>query len=178
MAYITAELLCEYTGKYPEENASMPQIYTDSAMETVNKYLRYNPEQSEYQVSVYGDGTNQLVLPAPIESIESISVNGEAIDLEGFYWKKNYLFHRLRNGLTEIFSTAQKFDITFTGGFNPVPSKIVTAALQVASLYWESAGGNLAVSSTSYVDLGSRTYNNFQESRFLDQINEWRIYNV
>lgn len=178
MAYVTVEMLCEYTGKYPDDDAALPQVYLDSAVETVSRYLRYNPEAASYTVSVWGDGTDQLVLPAPVESIESVIIGGESVALEQCTFKKNYLARRLSNGLRQIFSTDQKIDITFTGGFTAVPNKIVTTTLQVAALYWESAGGNLAVSSTSYVDLGSRTYNNFQESRFLDQLNEWRIYNV
>lgn len=51
-----------------------------------------------------------------------------------------------------------------------VPEIIKTTALQIASLFWESAGGNLAVSSTSFADSGSRVFNNFKADRFLEQI--------
>ena len=176
--YITVESLEEFTHKYPEEGAVMPQVYVDAARETVEQYLHYDPDKKDYVFSLWGDGTETLVLPAPVLSLQSVTVGGEPQDIGEWEFTKNYLRHRLRNGLFEIFSSMQKIEVAFTGGWDPVPRKIVTAAHQIADLYWESAGGNLAVSSTSFADQGTRVFNNFSESRFLDQINEWRIYNV
>lgn len=58
---------------------------------------------------------------------------------------------------------------------NKVPAKIRTAALQIASLLWESAGGNLAVSSTSYADSGSRTFSNYSAERILKDLEPYRL---
>lgn len=55
-----------------------------------------------------------------------------------------------------------------------VPQIIKTTALQIASLFWESAGGNLAVSSTSFADTGSRVFNNFKADRFTEQIEKYK----
>lgn len=178
MAYITAEMLEEFSGKYPEENSTMPQVYVDSAMETVNRYLKYNPEETEYVATVWGEGSSEIVLPAPCIEILAVEINGIPQKTEGWLFKKNYLYHQLENGNKEILSSNQKVKVAFKGGFSVVPQKIIITALQLASLYWESAGGNLAVSSTSFADMGTRVFNNFHEDRFLNQINEWRIYNV
>lgn len=58
---------------------------------------------------------------------------------------------------------------------NKVPAKIRTAALQIASLIWESSGGNIAVSSTSYADSGSRTFNNYSAERILKDLEPYRL---
>lgn len=178
MAYITVDMLEEFTGKYPEDGASMPGVYVASALDTVARYLHYDPEPGERSVTIWGDGTDTLVLPAPVLSLISVRVNGREQELDGWEWRKNYLSHRLDCRGLELFDSIQKIEVSFMGGLDPVPGKVVTTALQLASLYWESAGGNLAVSSTSFADEGTRVFNNFHEDRFLDQINEWRIYNV
>lgn len=178
MAYITKEMLCEFAGKFPEEESQMPQVYADSAMETVAKYLGYDPEMKDYEVCLRGDGTDSIVLPSVCQELVSVEINGQEISEDGWEWRKNYLSRILPSGESEIFSSNQKIKIKFRGGYDPMPQKIVITALQLATLYWESSGGNLAVSSTSYADMGTRVFNNFHEERFLEQINEWRIYNV
>ena len=178
MAYITTEMLAEFSGKFYEEGSSMPQLYVDAAMETVARYLRYNPEASVQTAVIHGDGTTGLSLPSPIIEISSVSLNETPQDLEGWEYKKNYVSYRLPSGDLRTFNTSDTVEIRYKGGFDTVPLKIVTTALQLASLYQESSGGNLAVSSTSFADQGTRVFNNFHEDRFLDQINEWRIYNV
>ena len=178
MAYVTPEMLYEFAGKVPDETATMPARYIQAAEETIAKYLRYSPEREQRTVTVWGDGTATLVLPAPAAEISSVTINGTAQEPDGWEWRKNYLSRRLPNGQLEIFSTDQRVEVEFAAGYDPVPLKIVTCALQLATLYWESAGGNLAVSSTSYADTGTRVFNNFKEDRFLEEINEWRVYNV
>lgn len=178
MSYINTRMLEEFSGKYSEEDSTMPQLYVNAAVETIARYLHYNPEAVDRTIELYGDGTDCLVLPAPIIEISSVSINGNPEDLSGWTWKKNYLFNRQPDGAYRTFNQDDHVEIRFRGGFDPVPLKIVTTALQLASLYQESAGGNLAVSSTSFADQGTRVFNNFHEDRFLTQINEWRIYNV
>ncbi len=178
MAYITAKMLEEFTGKFPEDGAEMPQMYVGAALDAVSRYLRYDPEPKEYGIELWGDGSDSVVLPAPVSSILSVTVNGMPQNLSGWEWRKNYLSHRLGRGGMEVFSSDMRISVSFIGGLDPVPEKIVLTALQLAALYWESAGGNLAVSSTSFADTGTRVFNNFKEDRFLEQVNVWRIYNA
>lgn len=62
----------------------------------------------------------------------------------------------------------------YTTSVSTVPALIRTVALQIGSLLWESAGGNLAVSSTSFADTGSRVFNNFEADRYLKSIDDYR----
>lgn len=79
----------------------------------------------------------------------------------------------LPEGITpEATEVAHQFKYTTT--VSTVPEIIKITALQIASLFWESAGGNLAVSSTSFADTGSRVFNNFKADRFLEQLENYR----
>lgn len=159
----------QFCGKFVEEGGTIAEDCAKAAMETVEKHLGYDPELKEYTVSVYGDGSETLALPAWISELKSVHCFDETTAYE---WEKNYLY---RAGRKAVWEKGVLYTVRFSGGFDPVPMKIALVAKQLASLYWESAGGNLAVSSTSYADTGTRVFNNFSEERFLKDIDAWRI---
>ena len=109
----------------------------------------------------------------PITAITALSIDGTQADpttLE--VQSENYVC--FKDG--SPFVKGSRYTITFTAGFSAqvFPDIIKTTALQVATLFWESAGGNLAVSSTSFADTGSRVFNNFTADRFLKQIAQYK----
>lgn len=173
--YVTVEMLQEFSGKYPDDESILPQIYLDSALETVEKYLGYNPELADFSVTMMGDGGDTMALPFPVDSISAVSE--DETEWEDFGWEsvKNYLKVKV-GGRLMVFRKGVPYTITGQSGYEHVPSAIVLCVLQIATLLWESAGGNLAVTSTSYADTGTRQFNSFKADRFLDAINCWRIY--
>ncbi len=176
MNFITVDDLKLYQRKYTEDEKTdaLVKTFCDSGMEAVKSYLGYDPELQEYTEEKYGMDGLRLSLSAPVSEILSLSAGGEEQDLSLFYFCENYIKHKGRN----LFRSDTLYTVSYTGGFEEVPAKIKTAALQVASLYWESAGGNLAVSSTSFADTGSRVFNNFQAGRFLAEIQDYRILRI
>lgn len=222
MAYITAEMLEDFSGKYPSgepfyteekgltEWADGVQYYTkedggyvavdketdvfdpetayytahtaeeryvNAAMETVEKYLGFSPELAERTETVRADGSGHISVSAPVQELKSVSYGAEALDTAEFECRKNHIFRYKGNQKTEFVRHAP-YTVIYMGGFETVPQMIVQTALQIASLMWESAGGNLAVSSTSFADTGSRVFNNFKIDRFLEQINGYKVYGV
>lgn len=192
--YITKEELEDFVKKYPEDETLVAQ-YAKAAEEMIEKYLGYSPELKEYTTTRYGDNGRLFELEAfPLNELEKVAVNGNEIDASMFRIKaKNYLEYNYGKG---VFSSDSLYSLTYKAGFeviteeqtdtetsgtktviteNKVPSKIRTVALQLASLAWESEGGNIAVSSTSFADNGSRVFNNFKADRFLDEIKEYRL---
>lgn len=149
-----------------------PETYCKSAMEMVRDYLGYDPELQTYTQLVKGDGGSLAALQAmPIVSITALSVDdvtGDPSTLE--VEKENYICFKDNS----VFKKGSRYTITFTAGYQTVPEVIRTTALQIASLFWESAGGQLAVSSTSFADTGSRVFNNFTADRFLKQIAKYK----
>lgn len=174
MAYITQAELESFIGKFIDNEDFKPQQYCDSAMEMIQNYLEYDPELHEYTTVIRGDGGQIGVLEAfPIVEITGLEVNGVAADhnnLEGL--RKNYIVF----SDDSKFQVGNKYRVTYIAGFEEIPAIIKTTALQIATLFWESAGGNLAVSSTSFADTGSRVFNNFKADRFLEQIKEYKRF--
>ena len=172
MNYITPLMLQSFMDKHVDDEDTKPQSYCNSAMEMVRDYLGYDPESQEYTQIIKGDnGALAALCAKPISEISAFSIDGvehDAGELE--VEAENYICF-VDNS---IFKKGSRFTVTFTAGFEEVPEIIKTTALQIASLLWESAGGNLAVSSTSFADTGSRVFNNFTADRFLKQIAQYK----
>ena len=159
MNFITKDDLIAFMHKVPDAEDSQPESYCKSAMETVADYLCYNPELQEYTQTVKGDGGALAALVAmPVNSITALTIDGVESDPSSLEVEDmNYICFKDNS----VFAKGSRYEITFTAGWETVPEIIKTTALQIASLYWESAGGNLAVSSTSFAETGSRVFNNF-----------------
>ena len=173
MSYITKEELEDYVGKFPE-NEELVQHYCDAATEAIQNYLGYDPESSKYTAERYGDDGKLFELAAfPLIELISVEVNGNAVDTGIFRVRdKNYLEYNLGEG---VFYSDSVYKVTYRAGHETVPQKIKDTALRLATLMWESAGGNLAVSSTSFADNGGRTFNNFKADRFLEEISCYKL---
>ena len=172
MAYITKEELEDYVKKYPEDETLLEQ-YINAAEEMVENYLGYSPEQKEYKTVSYGDNGSFFCLEAfPLIELKEVKVNEKPVDTGLFRIKsRNYLEFNFGKG---IFYSESLYSISYSAGFEKIPGKIKTVALQLASLMWESEGGNLAVSSTTYSDNGSRVFNNFRADRFLEELEAYK----
>ena len=172
MNFITGEMLCKFMNKEVESDDTSPASYCSSAMEAVKDYLGYDPELQTYTQTIKGDGGALAALQAmPITEITALSVDGiEADPSQLEVETENYVCF-VDNS---IFEKGSRYIITFKAGFQTIPEIIKTTALQIASLIWESGGGNLAVSSTSFADTGSRVFNNFTADRFLKQIAQFK----
>ena len=172
MTFITPQELAAFENKVPADGDKQPESYCKAAMEAVADYLGYDPELSERTQVVKGDGGSLAALSAmPVVSIEGLSQDGEEKDPAALEVQSdNYVC--FKDG--SVFEKGSRYEIRFTAGWETVPEMIKTTALQIASLLWESAGGNLAISSTSFADTGSRVFNNFTADRFLKQIAKWK----
>ena len=176
MAYITPETLKKFSDKFPSDETLL-QNYCDSAEKIIEDYLGYCPESKEYTTKIRGFNSKALPLEAkPISSVSEISADGESIDILNIQIIKNTNYIEFADNST--FLSSVTYDVTYTAGYSTVPAPIVTAALQIASLLWESAGGNLAVTSTSFIDSGSRTFQSFKPDRFLDTISIYKMPKV
>lgn len=176
MAYITEAELKNFTNKFVEEDTPLVEMYLDSAMDTIKNYLGYDPELKEYETTSRRDGSNIISLNAPVVNVLQVFENGVEMKDEKIDTAKNYVF-RYSDNSKKPFKKDIPYTFVFQGGFETVPSIIKITALQIASLLWESQGGNLAVNSTSFADSGTRVFNNFKIDRFLEQISKYRIFN-
>lgn len=170
MNFITAEELEAYVNKYTDDKTLL-EMYCNAGMEAVADYLGYSPESTELEVERYGMDSLYLALDAPVIEIESAEKDGEEIDVLTLKVSdKNLLEFSNRSK----FNTNSVYKIKYKGGFSEVPSKIKNTALQIAAMYWERAGGNLAVNSISLAD-GTRQFSNRSPSFFLSEIEQYKI---
>ena len=199
MAYVTVAELKAYTGRYTDaEQDTLLQGFVSSAEETVQGYLGYSIADfsvgygSLASVCVQGDGSGTLQLPFAVSGIYGVCKRDdfaglpETDDPQSSWaddwsnavgkWLKDGL-HVIENPDDEVFTRGEWYEVTYIPAFWPsVPEKIRTVALELATLYWEASGGNLAVTSTSYADQGTRVFQNFTaEERYLKQLDQWKI---
>lgn len=174
--YITKEELEQFINKYPEDE-TLAQIYVDASIEAINRFLGYNVEVQDYETISFGDDGTLFELEAyPLQELKSVKENETNLETSLFRIKnKNYLEYKFGRG---IFSKNNLYTISYSAGFKEVPKEIKNVALRIASVLWESEGGNLAVSSTSFADNGSRVFNNYKIERFLEEIASYQIQNL
>lgn len=177
MNFISCNDLMNFVGKFPdteEEGTFNPQEYCDAAMESIKDYIGYDPELQTYTEVIKGDGGKLLGLPVKhIINITGFSINGvECSPEEIEITEKDGQYVNFVNG--NNFEKGARYSVTFSAGYSTVPSIIRTTALQIGSVIWESAGGNIAVNSTSFADTGSRVFTNYKIDRFLEQISQFK----
>lgn len=133
----------------PNSKRNYIQFADDSLFKHGSKY------EITYKAGYQDDNTDYIVYSEDGETFYSDSeMTHEVVIPEGVTPEATEVTHQFKYTVTK----------------STVPELIKNTALQIASLFWESAGGNLAVSSTSFADTGSRVFNNFKADRFLEQI--------
>lgn len=111
----------------------------------------------------------EITYKAGYKSIETV-VNVYSADGITFFKDANFTEEAaIPEGVTPE-ATENENEYSYSTFISTVPEVIKTTAKQIGSLFWESAGGNLAVNSTSFADTGTRVFNNFTADRFLNQI--------
>lgn len=176
MNFITADDLQNFQNKFVSDDNSLAllETYCNAGMEAVADYLGYNPESTELEKVDEGADSLYFSLDAPVIELTEATEDGEDIDTSLFRVSKRNLLE-FTNG--RKFYEGKTYKISYKGGFEEVPGKIKNCALSVAALYWERAGGNLAVNSVSLAD-GTRTFANREPDFFLKEISSYRVLKI
>ena len=177
MSYITPETLKKFSDKFPEDETLL-QNYCDAAEQIIEEYLGYSPELKEYETSERGIGSLYFALEAkPVVEVTAITADSENVDLSRVKIVKGTNYIAFDDD--SFFARGVKYAVQYSAGFETIPAPIVTAGLQIASLLWESAGGNVSVTSTSFIDSASRTFQSFKPERFLEpNIGKYKLVKV
>jgi len=178
MSYINATDLQNFTNKIVDstdtETLALFTQYCEAAENKIKSFLGYNPEYSEVLIKARGNGGELFNLKTKaFVSFESFVIGNKATDPQVLELSETPQYCRFVDG--SVFDKTTRYAITINQGFLTIPAEIKTCALQIATLYMESGGGNLAVSSTSYADTGTRTFNNYKAERFLEEIKDYQI---
>jgi hypothetical protein len=178
MGMITTDQLALYSGiKSADSNRlALMEIYIGAAEQAVRDYLGFDPQNQDYVHMLDGDGSRSLQLRAwPVESIASIVRQGESIDPAGVNIDREFL--RYLDGTTWP-NAPLSVVVTYTAGWSSseMPAAIKLAVLQIAALKYTEEGGNLAVTSKSFGDAGTRTFQNSTNlEKFLEKLEGLRL---
>jgi hypothetical protein len=183
MSYVSVEELQKYSGVYDE--SGLQQIYVDAAENIVNTYLGYSPTLHHYAHRLNGSGTRELQLKArPVAAVISVEINGEPapvsefsaiLDTEFIYYT-NIFPAGERNIKAEYeagWGTAPDDDQANSGC---LPEIIKMTVLRIASILQAESDSNIAVTSKSFADSGTRTFINYTDySKYLFPISIYKL---
>lgn len=171
--FITVEELEDYTNVRGD---AMAPSYIKSACEIVRNYLGYNPEETEYDNVYDGTGSSVLFLESQnISEVTEVTFGGTSQDLSQFFIKQNAIM--MKSG--EFPLGMQNITVHYVGGWTSenMPEVIKTTALQIAALRQAESDGNVAVSSKSFGDSGTRVFLSTRNySQFLFNISAYKLF--
>lgn len=169
----TIKDLQDFTGVYEQEESSQSELFLGAASDIIINYLGYDPVLQNYKKTFNGNGQNYLRLETkPVQKINEIEINGIVEPLEDFYFDDDTLIYK--NG---VFPEAIKnVCIDFDSGFETVPDLIKLTCLRIAAILATEADNNIAITSKSFGDSGSRTFYNFTNfNKYLLPISKWKL---
>jgi hypothetical protein len=183
MSYVSVEELQKYSNVYSD--TALQQSYIDSAENIINTYLGYSPTLHNYNQYFDGTGTNELQLKAkPIATIIGVEINGESIPLSEFYtiMDSEFLY------CNKIFPIGKRdIKVEYDAGWGItvdddeanseyLPEIIKMTVLRIASILQAESDSNIAVSSKSFAESGTRTFINYTDySKYLLPISIYKI---
>lgn len=169
---ITIEDLQKFTQIYPDDNETQQELFIQAANDIVCNYLRYNPEEKEYNIFVNGNGTNEIEINyKPITEIKEIKINNETISIDNIAFYNNCIFYKDSNTFPK-----GKINIIFKAGYKIVPAIIKLTTLRIAGILQTENNNNIGISSKSFQDSGTRTFvNTTNFDKYLLPISDYRI---
>lgn len=166
---ITKEDLQAFTRVYPEDEDNLQDLYIGSATDVVTSYLGYSPEQQEYSVYLDGDGSSIVYIPN--KKIENLVVEINGLE------ETNYILSGCRVAFPYAIPVGcSNIHLTYTGGWETIPSSIKHATLRIAALLQTEAQNNIGVTGISNPMEGSRTFINYTNfSKYLTPISQYKL---
>lgn len=171
---ITIEDLQKFTQVYPDDENSQQELFIQAASNIVCNYLRYNPEENEYNIFVNGNGANEIAIECKhLTELKEIKIDNEKINTDSVAFSDNLIFFKDKN----IFPKGNKnINIVFKAGYKEIPAIIKLTALRIAGILQTESNNNIGISSKSFADSGTRTFvNTVNFDKYLLQISDYRL---
>jgi hypothetical protein len=175
MSYVPVNDLQKYSNVHSD--SGLEQNYIDAAENIVNTYLGYSPTLHAYDHLFDGTGTHELQLRAkPVQALIDVAINGETIPVSDFRFARDgeFIYYN------RIFPDgAKNIRVEYNAGWGMIPDDDVVngeylpeiikmTVLRIASMLQAEADSNIAVSSKSFGDSGTRTFVNYTDfSKYL-----------
>ena len=168
---ITVEDLKQYANIFPESD-DLLVTYIKSSQFIVEDYLGYAIEQADYKKRYDGLGYPDLRLGIkPIKNITKLVAND--LTLSDYTIEGDFILLSKGTFLIGI----KNVYVEFTAGYelDEVPEIMKMTVLRIASLLATEADGNIGITSKSFADTGTRTFQNFTNfDKFLKPLSRYR----
>lgn len=170
----TIKELQDFTGVFENSESSQSELFLGSASDIIINYLGYDPTLQNYKKCFNGSGENYLRLETkPIQKINGIEINGIIEPLEEFYFDDDTLLYK---GSKKFPEGIKNVLVDFEAGFENVPDLIKLTCLRIAAILQTEADNNIAITSKSFGESGSRTFYNFTNfQKYLLPISKWKL---
>jgi len=170
----TIKELQDFTGVFENSESSQSELFLGAASDIIINYLGYDPTLQHYKKCFNGSGENYLRLETkPIQKINEIEINGIIEPLEEFYFDDDTLLYR---GSKKFPEGIKNVLVDFDAGFENVPDLIKLTCLRIAAILQTEADNNIAITSKSFGESGSRTFYNFTNfQKYLLPISKWKL---
>jgi hypothetical protein len=183
MSYVSLDKFKKYSGAHDDDD--MLQVYIDSAEAIVKNYLGYSPVLHVYENLLNGYGNKELKLRArPIQEILLVEINNEVIPVNEFHIldDSEYIYSDI------CFSYGKNnIKVSYKAGYGSVvdddeacsediPIEIRMTVFRIASILQAESDSNIAISSKSFQDSGTRTFiNDTDYSKYLLPISSYKL---
>ena len=180
-ALITAEELAAYTGGYAEDQASLRATYASAASEIIKDFLGFDPNEEARVEYFDSTGLSRISLEAkPITAITKVEFleSGSWVEkpLAEFFIRDHFLYRA-----SMPFSSGEaSIRVSFTAGYAvaDVPGIMKMTALRIGGVLAAEQDGNIGVSSKASQDTGTRVFLNSRFDRYLEPLENYRIYKI
>lgn len=175
MAIAELSDLKSYIGVSDDSRDDELTIFLDAAIEEVEKFLGYDPEETTYtEEHHYGTGEPWVYPKArPVTEVTAFTVDDSDWDVDELVLRDTWIDTR-----GYLVPEGADVEITYTAGYSTIPSRIKLAVLKIAALRDREHGttGSLGVSTRSDSAGSSVTYGGETVADILDSITEYRRY--
>jgi len=144
-----------------------------TAQAEIEKYIGYSLEAKDYTTKIDGvEGYFMNIGIKPINSITSISIDGNAQTINNFIFRNSFIIQKNKeNVFTE---GIENVEIVYNAGWTTVPDDIQNVCRQIATLYWAEKNQNLAIVSKTD-EFGTRTFYRTKIQEYLEKLNGYKI---
>lgn len=116
-----------------------------------------NWDVSEATVTEKFSGLNGRMLPLarqPVTAVTSVLVNGLAVDLSDIDFDSTILYRR-----STVFPKGiRNITVTYTGGYDPIPTPVKRAVLYTLKAMWDARGTDQNMTSEAYTGVSSGAF--------------------
>ncbi len=165
----------EYIGNHDDstESVKLKNLYLESALIIVEKYLKYPLAKGDYIKSFSGSGFKSISLGTKkINTVSNVTIDGETVDITNIKIDQDIIY--LDDQI--FFEGFLNISVSFNAGYeaNELPALIRITILRIAGILSNEEKGKVGIQSVSDSKTGSRTFMEIRFNKYLKILEPYR----